>query len=529
MAYFEVLLTGGTVLDGTGRPAFAADIGVSAGRIAAVGDLSGAVASTVLDVATKTVTPGLIDTHSHADVAVFAPEQQPFTPAVAPLLQGVTTEVCGNCGFSVFPVPTAARTVVEPVVSAVIGSFAPTYESLDDYRTGMSQHRLPTNLAPLVGHGTLRCATVGLEDRPATDHEQIQMERLLEEGLEQGAFGLSSGLIYPPGLYADTAELRRLAAVCGRFERPYATHMRSETDAVLDGMLEALEITGGRTSLHISHHKVAGRRNFGRSHETLALVDRQWERGIDISLDAYPYTAGSTTMLALLPPWANIGPVDARLDRLGETTARDRIRSAVGTGIPGWENLVAAAGWDGIVVAAAPLHPEMEGLSIAELADERDPVDMMCDILRLEHGAASVVVHMMDQRDVDAIITSPHAMIGSDGVPLPGRPHPRLTGTFARVLGRVSRDRQLLDSADAVRKMTSVPAQRFGLTGRGVIKEGAIADIAVFAMDEVIDTSTYENPWQAPRGVSHVLVGGVVCVAAGFDTGRRNGLVLEAS
>ena len=529
MAHFEVLVRSGSVIDGTGAPSKAADIGVRRGLVESVGNLAGATADVVLDAAGLTVTPGFIDTHSHADVATYLPDQEPFNAAIAPLLQGVTTEVCGNCGFSPFPVLPVSADLAVPVMEMVFAPGSRTFSDAAHYQAELADRALPTNLAPLVGHGTLRSVVVGPDNRRATYDEQLAMERLLETCLEQGAFGLSSGLIYPPALYADTVEVQRLAAVAGRWGRLYTTHMRSETAAVLDAMDEARAIAGSGTALHISHHKVAGRENFGRSGETLAWVERQVALGTDVTLDAYPYTAGSTTMMALLPPDANEGPLGVRLARLADRSVRDRIRAGIANGVPGWENLIAASGWDGVVVAGAPATPEAEGHSLATLADGGDPVDVMCALLRRNDGGVTVVVHMMDQADVDAIITSERAMVGSDGVPKPGRPHPRLTGTFARFLGEVARERRLLDPVEAVRRMTSVPADRFGLVGRGRVRRGAVADLAVVALDRVAERGTYVDPWQAPEGVVHVLVGGVPCVQDGRDTGRRNGEVLRAA
>ena len=349
---------------------------------------------------------------------------------------------------------------------------------------------------------------------------------------EQGAFGLSSGLIYMPGVYAGTEELVELARSVARYGRPYVSHIRGETDMVAASVGEAIRI-GREAGLptHISHHKTAGRRNWGRTEETLGIIEDARSTGTDVTVDVYPYTAGSTLLYAMLPPWAQEGGVPAMLERLRDSQARDRIKRELEEGPPEWENLARAAGWDGISVATCPGRPETEGRTIAELAGDegKSPADAVFDLLIDQSGEVTMILHMMAEADVARVLSYPSAMVGSDGIPLPGKPHPRWAGTFSRVLGRYSREQRLFDLATAVRKMTRLPAERFGLRHRGELEPGKMADIVVFDPEAVLDRATFDMPLEAPSGVRDVLVNGVLAVQGGQLTGARPGRVLRAA
>jgi N-acyl-D-amino-acid deacylase len=315
-----------------------------------------------------------------------------------------------------------------------------------------------------------------------------------------------------------------------RRDKPYTTHMRSETHDLVPATEEALAIgRDGEVPLHISHHKAAGRANWGRTRQTLEIIGAARTAGVDVTMDVYPYTAGSTSLVVLLPPWAQVGGADALVERLGSPSDRARIGFDLEHGLPGWENIGQAAGWDGIVVAACP-DASVEGRSLAEIArlEDRDPAEAMLDLLLMHDGRVTVVLHMMDEADVQRVIAHPLAMIASDGIPLPGKPHPRWCGTFARVLGRYVRDEGLLDLATAIAKMTSMPAERFGLRGRGRIAEGAKADVVIFDPDEIADRATFADPLAGPVGMHHVIVNGRMVVADGVLTGLKPGAFLAS-
>lgn len=528
MGEFDVLIRGGEVVDGTGAAPRRADVGISAGRVEAVDDLSGADAAEVIDATGKVVTPGFIDVHAHTDLTASMPDKY-RTIKTASLLQGVTTEVCGNCGFTPFPLEPARREEFKGFLSGLFAEQRGGFATFAEYRSAISEFDLAVNLAPLVGHGSLRAGVMGMEDRPPTGDELARMEAAADQAFAEGAFGLSSGLIYPPGVYGKTEEIIALAKVAGRYGRPYATHMRDEADRIIAAMEEALRIgREGGTGVEISHHKLAGRNNWGRSEETLRLVEDARESGVDVTIDVYPYTAGSTYLAATLPPWVNSGGAPAVVERLRDADTRARIGKEVEAGSDEWQSLVDKVGWESVVIATSSAHPEFEGKSIVEVGDAMGvaPFDAACELL-IADPKVLMIIHMMDEADVQRILSAPYAMIGSDGVPTPGRPHPRIAGCFARVLGHYSRDLKLFPLAEAVRKMTSLPAGRFGLKDRGTVRAGGVADLVVFDPTTVIDRATYDDPLLAPVGVDAVLVNGRVAVRAGADAGIRSGEVLS--
>ena len=465
---FDLILRGGTIIDGTGSAAYAADIGVEAGVISAIGDLSAAHAEHELDVSDLVVAPGFIDAHTHSDLTCYQEE----TLSAASVRQGVTTEVCGNCGFSPFPFLPGRQRDVRRHVGVLLGPQA--YSDLPTWRAAVEEQGFYSNLVSLVGHGSLRAGVFGFARRAPRSDDLDHMVSLAQASLEQGAAGLSSGLIYTPGAYAETTEIVQLCkrALAGT-GRPYTSHVRGETHMIAEAVTEAIAIAReAEVPVHISHHKVAGRENWGRSAETLALVARARARGTDVQprrLSVRGRDRRCSTRCC--PPRSRRAAVDALLERLGERQVLQRLASEIEEGLPGWENIPRAAGWAGVVVASSPTAPECEGRSIADLAEEaRLPaLDYTAEFLKQTDGQVIAVLHLMAEDDVRSILTFDGAMIGSDGLPLPGKPHPRVAGTFGRVLGRYAREEQLMELPQALRKMTALPAERFGLGDRGVL------------------------------------------------------------
>ena len=495
---FDVVLRGGEVLDGTGAPQRRADIGITGERIEALDDLSAAEAREVVDVTGLSIAPGFVDVHAHTDLVMFLDDEHVDVKA-AGIRQGVTTEVPGNCGSSPFPV----RGDDDPYLGAFGGRHR--FEGVAQYRSALAERGLYANMAPLLGHGTVRASVIGRDARAPTDDELAEMRRLVAVAMDEGAFGLSSGLIYAPGVYAQTEELIALASEMRRYSRPYTTHMRDEGDHVTDAVAEALRIGAeGGVSVQISHHKLAGRRNWGRSSETLAQIESARAGGTDVTIDVYPYTAGSTFLAAILPPWALDGGPPKMLERLNDSTSLDKIRSDFVNGLPGWQSLVDLADWDSIVIAGEPPYA---GHSIRELASNEgmDETTFVAHVLA-ENPGTLIILHMMQEDEVRAIGDQPFAMVGSDGIPVPGQQHPRLAGTFARILNRHAADDHAL--SDAVRRMSNLPARSFALPDRGTIETGKIADLVVFDRRTVGDRATYDEPLLYPAGIPHVLVGG---------------------
>jgi N-acyl-D-amino-acid deacylase len=527
---FDVVLAGGRVVDGAGGKPFAADVGIRGDRIAAVGALGAAEARERVDVAGACVSPGFIDVHTHSDLAPFLDDEHADL-RLASLRQGVTTEICGNCGFSVFPAPDERAPEVLRYLRAVLGPRAQAFASLDEFAGALGRRGPATNLATLVGHGTLRAGVIGFDDRAADETELRALKAALSDACESGAVGFSSGLIYAPGSYAPTEELIELARVAAEHGVPYVTHMRDEMDRVDEAIDEALRIGAeSGAPVQISHHQTAGKRNWGRTVETLERIERARREGIDVAIDVYPYTAGSTNLSAVLPPWAGEGGIDALLERLGSPGRRDRIRRDFESGLDGWQQLVEPGGWGDVSIAGAPRHPSFEGRSVAELAAAEgvEPLDLVMDLLRSEEAQVTVIIAMMAEEDVARVLASPLSVVGSDGIPLPGKPHPRWAGSFARVVGKYVRGEGLLTLEQAVHKMTGASAARFGLSDRGVLAEGSAADVVVFDPGEVEDGATYEQPLRPPAGIRHVLVNGVFGVRDGEPTGAGAGRFVTA-
>jgi N-acyl-D-amino-acid deacylase len=527
---YDLLIQNGLVFDGSGEPPVSADLGIIGDRVEDVGQLAGATGKRVIDAAGKAVAPGFIDTHTHSDMSWRLPEEHAGIAAAA-VRQGVTTEICGNCGFSPFPFVEQHRQNLERHMRVLFGESPIEWHDLAGFSEAVNRAGSFANLAPLIGHGSLRVGVLGFESRAPRDDELKTMKELVETAFEQGAFGFSTGLIYMPGVYASTAELIEIARTIARYGRPYISHIRGETDMVADSVREAIRIgLEAGMPTHISHHKVAGKHNHGRSEETLSLIDAARGQGTDVTLDVYPYTAGSTLLHAMLPPWAQEGGIARMTERLRDREIRERIKREFEGGPPEWENLQRAAGWDGIQISTCPGRPEVEGRSVLELAREagKPEADYTFDLLIEQAGQVTMIVHMMSEGDVSRILSYPAAMIGSDGIPLPGKPHPRWAGTFSRVLGRYSRDRHLFELSTAVNKMTSRAAERFGLSDRGEIRAGKVADLVVFDPGSVTDRATFDDPLLSPLGVSEVLVNGVVVVSEGELTGIKPGRVLRA-
>ncbi len=517
-----------TVLDGDGEPARPADILIADGRIVAVEPYGsiGADRSRVMDCGTDAVTPGFIDVHAHSDSSPLLEE-----PDTAKLGQGVTTEVVGNCGFSLAPYTGEHRADLQDCLDRLFPSGVPTFAAVTDLIDAMNRAGSVTTMVTLVGHHALRAAVLGSTAVTADAGAVSQMAALAGRCLTEGAVGISSGLIYTPGSFADTDELASIAAMLPP-DRLYTTHLRSEGSGLIASVHEALDIarrSGCR--LHISHLKSMGRNGWGVVPRVLDELDHARTQGIEVTTDMYPYPAASTMLASLLPPWALAGGREQTLRRLVDPRVVDRLRRDLAVDGESWENLAPRVGWDGLVVASTQDH-HGEGRSLAELAGESagDPVAVLVDLLVRNDLEATMIMHAMHENDVRAVMAWPWAMVGSDGLPrgTGGRPHPRTFGTFPRVLARYVREEQLMPLAEAVRSMTSLPADVFGLSDRGRIRAGMVADLVCFDAEEVSDRATFAEPEQPPVGIRWVMQSGEVTMREGVWSGKRLGRWLAA-
>ena len=469
------------IIDGTGAPAFDADVEIDGGRITTVGTASG-TAKREIDGRGQVLSPGFVDTHTHDDAALVLHPGLEFKVA-----QGCTSLVIGNCGSSAFP-PGAGLAAVPNA----------DWTDLDGFRATVHGKNIAANAIALIGHNTVRSSVMGpTEKRPPTGAELDAMQAMVSRAMEQGACGFSTGLIYTPGRWAHTDEVVALAKAAGAKGGVYATHMRNEGDKLLEAVDEALLIAReSGCPLHISHHKAVGRNNWGRVVDSLAKVDDANASGADVTLDVYPYTAGSGPMVQYVD-LDNISIAWAQSTRL----------------------------------AACPPFPEYEGRMLTEIAaaDGIALDDLVRKILTTPKGDRTISVTFgMDEGDLETNLRHPLMMVGSDGIPdLRGKPHPRLFGTFPRVLGEYVRTRGIVSLEEAVRRMTSLSCDRFGLTGRGRIAEGQLADVVLFDPDTIVDTATYDDPKQEPVGVSCVIVNGEIAYENGHHTGVGSGRLLH--
>jgi N-acyl-D-amino-acid deacylase len=534
----NLLIKGGRIVDGTGNPWFKGDIYVKAGKILKVGKLSEATAEKVIEAGDNIVSPGFIDAHSHSD---FGLTVYPYMEST--LTQGITTVVAGQCGSSPAPINPEMREFLEeqaskrypPEVDFNIDwtTFGEYLELLDDIGTG-------ANIAQHVGHGTIRTAVIGLENRKPSDEELQEMVELMEDSMRAGAFGLSTGLIYPPGMYATTEEIIELAKIASKHGGVYDSHIRGEGNSLIDALKEAIEIgEKAKIPVQISHHKAAGKSVWGKSVDTLSLMEEARSRGVEVTCDQYPYEAGSTSLSTLLPPWAHDGGTEKLLERLGEESERKRMRRDIQEGIPGWENFVNSLGWANIMISYVRTEKNkvLEGKNIVEaklILEEVDEFSTLFRVISEEEGAASMVIFSINEEDIHRIMKHPLHMVGTDassvaskGLFAFGKPHPRHFGTYPRILGRYVRQKKVLRLEEAIRKMTSFPAQKFGLTDRGVLRPGMWADIVVFNPETIIDKATYQNPHQLSVGIEHVIVNGEVALENGNLKGILPGKTLR--
>jgi len=519
---FDLVIKNTKIIDGSGNSWYKADLGVTGERIAKIGRIDDG--RQIIDAGGLVTAPGFIDTHSHSDLNLIAePEAKQKT------MQGITTEVVGQDGLGEAPISDETLDDWRRYLAGLNGDpeIEWSWREFGEYLDALEKSETSTNVAALVGHGNLRLLAMGMENRAPTLTELATMKRLLEESMAAGGFGLSTGLIYPPCVYADTVELTELCTVAASHGGIFVVHMRSEGRGLFDSINEVAKI--GRDAgipVHVSHFKVSGSDSWGKAGEAIALVDAHRRDGVEFTVDQYPYIAGSTFLSSLLPISAHEGGAERMLERLRDPSEREQIRELIS------ESRGLNWGWHNILVTSVNTEKNKphEGLNLKEIAERRgeDPVEALFNVIMEEENAVTMVSFNMSEEDVRTIMKSSFQMVCTDGIITRGKPHPRVYGSFPRVLGRYVKE-GIISLEDAIRKMTSLPAQTLGIRDRGLLKPGMQADITIFDPDKVIDKGTYQDPIQFPEGIEYVIVNGTVTVKNGVYTGRRAGKVLRHS
>jgi N-acyl-D-amino-acid deacylase len=528
---WDILIRGGTVIDGNGALGARADVAMEAGRIVRIAADLPPDADKIVDADGLAVTPGFIDIKTHSDFVL------PINPkAESKVRQGVTTEIIGHCGFSVAPVLAGKTQLLADYLSGGAPWLPFREVSFPDYLDTFPA--VSVNAGMLVGHNTLRLMAMGLEDRAPTPAEFQIMADLLEDGLNAGALGFSSGLFTPPGSFAAPDELMRLCDIVKRHNAGYFTHVRDESDGILESVEEAIAVARAhRIHVEIVHMKCSGVNNWGKAATVLDMIARARAEGLDVDCDAYPYAAGANPLKNLLPPWVQVGGNAAMLARLAELQMRARIAQEITeSGLNNWGRI---PNWDCVQISISPNRPETAGKTIAALATETgvDPIDQLCEHLIADNGATRVLITSISEDDIRTIVRDPTALVGSDGncvatygTVSQGMPHPRFYGTFPRIIARYVGDEQLLPLEAAVHKMTGATAKALKLRDRGLLREGWRADVAVFDPADFRDLATYADPHRYPSGSrTTIIVNGVLVVDNATHTGATPGVVLRRS
>jgi len=524
----DILLRGGTVIDGTGAPGQVADVLVDDGKIVGIGDFNPTSAHLVIDASGMVVAPGFIDIHTHSDVTVLSDPK-----CESKILQGVTTEVTGNCSFSPFPFNPEKLDLHRDHLYRIGDGVPPlTWTDLDGYAAVVASNPPSLNVAPLAGHGTIRVAVLGVEQREPTSAELGQMKQLLADSLDQGAYGMSTGLTHVPSAYGLEAEVTELVRVVASRDALYATHSRGGSGRPFGGTEEAIRTaTAAGARLQASHAAINHPDHWGRAADVIALLDEARTSGLDVVLDVYPYDASSSSLTQYLPQWVQDGGTAAMRARLADPLALARAERDLAAG---WFGGIPWL-WDRVVFdRIGPGDEWMVGMNIEEAAADAEmtPAALTLKIC-LDHGNyPRVVLFYRTEEDMMTFLASPHAVVGSDGSALPlaqsgKRPHPRSFGTFPRIFGRYVREKGLLNLPEAVHKCTAAVAERLQLTDRGTIREGLAADLTVLNPDTVIDRATFTDPAQPPSGIPFVIVNGEMAVDGGKQTNARSGMVLR--
>lgn len=527
---YELVIRNARIVDGSASPWYRGDVGINGGIIEFVGGLPEEVeAKTEIDAGDMILAPGFVDIHTHNDFALLRDSH-----LLTKLKQGVTTQMIGQCGISPAPIKKETVELIDAYTGFVKAGAEPSWEwrRFSEYLDVLDSLELGLNVGAFVGHGTIRLNVLGFDSRDPDEEELGEMRQLAYQAMEDGAFGMTSGLIYPPGVYSKPKEITEIARGLVDRQGIYLSHMRNESNTVVEAVQETIAVAeDAGIPGQVVHHKACGQKNFGLVKKTLKLLEEARERGVDMTVDQYPYAASSTTLRSILPPWVHEGGVEKVLGVLKDPEKRKRIRKEIET-TENWENmLMHSGGFDGVMVVYTPKTPQYEGKTLTEIGEilGNDPLEAAFDIIVENRGSDNACYFMLDENDVKYVMKHPLVMIGSDSIPAaPGaKCHPRTNGTFPRVLGKYVRQEKTLRLEEAVWKMTGFPATRLNLQKKGFIKRGMDADLVLFDPETVIDGATFEEPFNEPVGILKVIIDGKVVMEDNEFTGIAAGKVLR--
>jgi N-acyl-D-amino-acid deacylase len=524
----DYLIRNALIVDGTGSEGFTGNIGIKDGKILGVGSLDGE-SGQVIDASHLVAVPGFIDMHSHNDLQYFGspvPEQK--------IRQGITTELLGQDGLGVAPVSPDRRELIADLSGGLLGSLQAerwSWGSFGDYLNALETQGLPTNAAVLVSHAPIRVAVMGMNPQPAQPGDLRRMHQMTLEAMESGAYGLSTGLIYPPCSYANTEELIEVNRAVAKKGGIFVVHQRDEGYRLRQSFTELMQIAqNSGVHLHVSHLQAFGKVSWPTMDAVLVMADQLATRGGKISWDRYPYTAGCTVLTAVLPPFTTADSPKDLLKKLNEPAYRNRIYAEFQKGLEVWSNRAILLGWAKVLISSVESEQNrwMEGQDIETLAkrSDKDPVDFICDLLVEEKLSVKMISFYGSDEVLHKIMDNPSATVGTDGI-FGGKPHPRLYGTFPRYFEKFVKQEKTFTLPKAVHKVTGLPAEILGLDKRGVLKEGTFADIVLMDMEQIADLATYSQPEQYPRGIEYVFVNGRMAVEGGSYTGSLSGQVLR--
>lgn len=525
----DILIKNGTIIDGTGKKRYKGNIGLKNGKIEFIGCCCEKEAKEIIDAEGLIVTPGFIDSHSHSDIALLYE-----TRATNKLRQGITTELTGHCGITLTPKVDELFLMIKPFIDEEkykeLGKISETVSGFLSY---IEKNQLGTNIGFYVGHGAVRGKVLGYKNRKPTEEELEKMKDIVREAMEAGAFGMSTGLVYPPGVYADEDELVELCKVVAEYGGVYASHMRSEGNWVIESVEETIRI-GEKAGVPviISHHKITGKQNWGKSKETLKIVEEANKRGVKVRLDQYPYKACATGLINALPPkYAVDGPVKL-LEKLKDKKIRKEMKEQLMSSEADFENLINGCGFDGLLILSAPITKELSGKTMAQIAKEldKDPYETIFDLIIENKGEVEAAYFEMDDEDIERIMKHKFVMGGTDSGYVSEKNHaghPRCTGSFVKILSKYVRDKGIVEIEEGIRKLTSLPADMVGLKTKGLLKEEYDADIVILDYENLKANSDFTNSSAPNEGIKYVLVNGKIAVKDDAVTGICAGKVIR--